>query len=137
MSRLQAVTGVAAIVLLSACAPAVAQAPAVVHAPAVAHAPAASGTVTGKLQMEGGPISPGGQQPGKRPVPGTVRFTSMRKHPVTVRVGNSGAFSVQLPPGTYAVCSRSPAAQGPCARGRRVTVMARRTTKIAFTFIVP
>lgn len=130
MSRLQAVTGVAAIVLLSACAPAVAHAPAVVHAPA-------SGTVTGNLQIEGGPISPGGQQPGKRPVPGTVRFTSTRQHRVTVRVGNSGAFSVQLPPGTYAVCSRSPAAQGPCSQARRVTVTARHTTKIAFTFIVP
>lgn len=130
MSRLQAVTGVAAIVLLSACAPALAHAPAVVHAPA-------SGTVTGKLQIEGGPISPGGQQPGKRPVPGTVRFTSTRQHRVTVRVGNSGAFSVHLPPGTYAVCSRSPAAQGPCSQARRVTVTARHTTKIAFTFIVP
>lgn len=130
MSRLQAVTGVAAIVLLSACAPALAHAPAVVHAPA-------SGTVTGKLQIEGGPISPGGQQPGKRPVPGTVRFTNTRQHRVTVRVGNSGAFSVQLPPGTYAVCSRSPAAQGPCSQARRVTVTARHTTKIAFTFIVP
>jgi len=130
MSRLQAVTGVAAIVLLSACAPAVVYARAVVHAPA-------SGTVTGKLQIEGGPISPGGQQPGKRPVPGTVRFTSTRQHRVTVRVGNSGAFSVQLPAGTYAVCSRSPAAQGPCSQARRVTVTARHTTKIAFTFIVP
>jgi hypothetical protein len=130
MSRLRAVTGVAAIVLLSACAPAVAHAPVVVHAPA-------SGTVTGKLQIEGGPISPGGQQPGKRPVPGTVRFTSTRQHRVTVRVGNSGAFSVQLPPGTYAVCPRSPAAQGACSQGRRVTVTARHTTKIAFTFFVP
>lgn len=130
MSRLQAVTGVAAIVLLSACAPALAHAPAVVHAPA-------SGTATGKLQIEGGPISPGGQQPGKRPVPGTVRFTSTRQHRVTVRVGNSGAFSVHLPPGTYAVCSRSPAAQGPCSQARRVTVTARHITKIAFTFIVP
>jgi hypothetical protein len=136
MSRLQAVTGVAAIMLLSACAPAVVHAPAVAHARAVVHAPA-SGTVTGKLEIEGGPISPGGQQPGKRPVPGTVRFTSTRQHRVTVRVGNSGAFSVQLPPGTYAVCSRSPAAQGPCSQARRVTVTARHTTKIAFTFIVP
>ena len=135
MSRMQAATGVAAIVLLSACAPAVAHAPAIAHAPAVVHA--ASGTVTGKLQIEGGPISPGGQQPGKRPVPGTVRFTSTRQHRVTVRVGNSGAFSVQLPPGTYAVCPRSPAAQGPCSQARRVTVTARHTTKIAFTFIVP
>jgi len=70
-------------------------------------------------------------------VPGTVRFTSTRQHRVTVRVGNSGAFSVQLPAGTYAVCSRSPAAQGPCSQARRVTVTARHTTKIAFTFIVP
>ena len=136
MSRLQAVTGVAAIMLLSACAPAVVHAPAVAHARAVVHAPA-SGTVTGKLQIEGGPISPGGQQPGKRPVPGTVRFTSTRQHPVTVRVGNSGSFSVRLPPGTYVVCPRSPAGQGPCAQGRRVTVTARHTAKIVFTFIVP
>lgn len=124
MSRLQAITGVAAIAALSACAPAVAQAPSV-------------GTVTGKLQIEGGPISPDGQQPGKRPVSGAVQFTSTRQHRVTVRVGNSGAFSVQLPPGTYAVCSRSPAAQGPCSQPRRVTVTAQHTTKIAFTFIVP
>jgi hypothetical protein len=130
MSRLQAVTGVAAIVLLSACAPAVAHAPADVHAPA-------GGAVTGKLQIEGGPIGLGGQQPGKRPVPGTVQFTSTRHHRVTVRVGSTGAFSVQLPPGTYAVCSRSPAAQGPCSQARQVTVTARHTTKIAFTFIVP
>ena len=124
MRRLQAVTGVAAIVLLSACAPAAAQAP-------------AAGTVTGKLQIEGGPISPDGQQPGKRPVSGTVQFTSTRQHRVTVHVGNSGSFSVQLPPGTYGVCSRSPAAQGPCSQARRVTVTARHATKIAFTFIVP
>jgi hypothetical protein len=136
MSRMQAATGVAAIVLLSACAPAVVHAPAVAHARAAVHAPA-SGTVTGKLQIEGGPISPDGQQPGKRPVPGAVRFTATRHHPVTVRVGNSGAFSVQLPPGTYAVCSRSPAAQGPCSQPRHVTVTARHTIKIAFTFIVP
>lgn len=136
MRRMQAVTGVAAVVLLSACAPAVAPGavPGVAHA--VVHA-AADGTVTGRLQIEGGPISPGGQQPGKRPVPGTVRFTSTRKHRVIVRVGNSGDFSVQLPPGTYAVCPRSPAAQGPCPEGRQVTVTARHTTKITFTFIVP
>jgi hypothetical protein len=124
MRRLQAVTGAAAFVLLSACAPAV------VHDPA-------GGSVTGKLQIEGGPIGPGGQQPGKRAVPGTVQFTSTRRHRVTVRVGSSGTFSVQLAPGTYAVCSRSPATQGPCSQAKRVTVSARHTTKIAFTFIVP
>jgi len=136
MSRMQAVASVAAVVLLSACAPAVARSvvPGVAHA--VSHA-AADGTVAGRLQIEGGPISPNGQQPGKRPVPGTVRFTSTYKHQLTVHVGDSGAFSVHLPPGTYSACPRSPAAQGPCSQGRQVTVTARHATKITFTFIVP
>jgi hypothetical protein len=132
MSRMRTVTGFAAIALLSACTPAAAHA----VAPAAVHADA-PGTVTGRLQMEGGPMRPGGQQPGKRPMPGTVEFTSMREHPVTVRVGDSGTFSVHLPPGTYTACPRSPAAQGRCPQARRVTVTPRHTTKIAFTFIVP
>jgi hypothetical protein len=133
MSRMRAVAGAAAIVLLSACTPAVAHT--VPHA--VEHAAAGDGTVTGRLQIEGGPIGPGGQQPGKRPVRGTVQFTSTRKRRVTVHVGDSGTFSVQLPSGTYAVCSRSPAAQGPCPQARQITVAARHTTRIAITFIVP
>jgi hypothetical protein len=124
MSRLRAFTGVAAIVLLSACAPAVAQT-------------SAGGTVTGKLQIEGGPISPGGQQAGKRPSPGTVQFTSTRHHRVTVRVGDSGTFSVQLPPGTYSACSRAAGGPSPCSEARQVAVTARHTTEIAFTFFVP
>jgi hypothetical protein len=124
MSRAQAVTGVAAIMLLCACTP------------ALAHTSAA-GTVTGKLQIEGGPIGPGGQQPGKRPTPGTVQFTSTRHRRITVRVGDSGAFSVQLPPGIYSACSRSAGVQGPCSQARHVAVTARHTTEIAFTFFVP
>jgi hypothetical protein len=127
MNRLQAVTGIAAILLLSACTPALA------HATAAA----AAGTVTGKLQIEGGPISPNGQQPGKRPWPGMVQFTGARPHRVTVHVGNSGTFSVQLPPGTYAACSRPAGMDGPCSHPRRVTVTARHTSEIAFTFFVP
>lgn len=128
MRRLQALTGVAAIVLVSACAP------------ALAHTSAggsAAGTVAGKLQIEGGPISTNGQLPGKRPTPGTVRFTSTRHHPVTVHVGDSGTFSVQLPAGTYAACSLSAGASGPCSKTRQVTVTAQHTTEIAFTFLVP
>jgi hypothetical protein len=129
MRRLQAMTCLAAIAAVSACAP------------ALAHTSAgrgtATGTVTGKLQIEGGPISTNGQQPGKRPVSGTVRFTGTRHHRVTVRVGDSGTFSVQLRPGTYEACSLSAGASGPCSRARRVTVTARNTTKIAFTFFVP
>ncbi|HTZ26658.1 MAG TPA: hypothetical protein VMC83_21875 [Streptosporangiaceae bacterium] len=129
MRRLQAMTGVAAIAAVSGCAPAL------VHTSA--EHTAAAGTVTGKLEIEGGPISTNGQQPGKRPTPGTVRFTSTRHHRVTVRVGDSGTFSVRLPPGTYAACSLSAGASGPCSKTRQVTVTAQHTTKIAFTFFVP
>jgi hypothetical protein len=129
MRRLQAMTGVAAIVLVSACAP------------ALAHTSAgrggATGTVSGKLQIEGGPISTDGKLPGKRPTPGTVQFTSRRHHRVTVRVGDSGTFSVHLPAGTYAACSLSSGSSGPCSKARQVTVTARHTTEIAFTFLVP
>jgi hypothetical protein len=128
MSRLKAVAAGAALLLLSACAP--------VAAHAAAHA-SAEGTVAGKLQIEGGPISPSGQLPGKRPVPGTVQFASPHHRRVTVRVGSSGTFSVQLPPGTYAVCSRWPAAQAPCSKTQDVNVTARHTTEIAFIFPVP
>jgi hypothetical protein len=129
MRRLQVMTGVAAIAAVSGCAPAFAHTSA---GPA-----AAVGTVTGKLQIEGGPIGTNGQQPGKRPESGTVRFTSARHHRVTVRVGDSGRFSVQLPPGAYAACVLSAGASGPCTRARQVSVTARHTTKIAFIFYVP
>lgn len=124
MRRLLAITGVAGILLLFGCAPAP------VHA-------AARGTVTGKLQIEGGPMGPGGKQPGKRPVSGAVQFTGTRHQRVTVRVGSSGSFSVRLAPGTYAVCWRSPAAQDPCSQARPVTVTAQHTTKIALILTVP
>jgi hypothetical protein len=133
MNRLQAVTGVAAIVLLAACAPAVAHT--VAHT--AAGGTAAGGTVTGKLQIEGGPIGPGGQQPGKRPWPGTVQFTRTHHHPVTVRVGDSGTFSTHLPPGTYSACSRPAGMPAPCSDARKVAVTAGHTTEIAFTFFVP
>jgi len=133
MKRLQAVTGIAAIVLLAACAPAVAHT--VAHT--TARGTVTGGTVSGKLQIEGGPISPDGQQPGKRPWPGTVQFTGAHHHRVTVRVGDSGTFSVQLPPGTYSACSRAAGMQGPCSDTRKVAVTSRHTTEIAFTFFVP
>jgi len=129
MRRLQAMTGAAAIVLVSGCAPALAH--------TSAGRGAAVGTVTGKLQIEGGPISANGQQPGKRPTSGTVRFTSTLHHRVTVRVGDSGTFSVPLPPGTYAACPLLAGASGPCTRARQITVTAQHTTKLAFTFFVP
>jgi hypothetical protein len=70
--------------------------------------PPASGHLTGKLVMEGGPLGPGGKQPGERAMSGTVTVTSAGHHPVTVTVGSSGTFSVPLPPGRYQVSGRSP-----------------------------
>ena len=73
------------------------------------HPPArATAHVTGKLLIEGGAMGPGGQQPGERPIPGTVTFTRAGHRPVAVGVGTSGKFSAALPPGRYQVTGRSP-----------------------------
>src|SRR6266699_4619080 len=71
--------------------------------------PPTTGHLTGRLVMEGGPMGPGGQQPGERPMAGTVTFTSAEHQPVTVKVGSSGAFSVPVAPCQY----RFPAVRPP------------------------
>src|SRR6201987_5846415 len=81
--------------LVTGCASAAAQAP-------------ASGHLSGRLVMEGGPLGPGGKQPGERPMSGTVTFTAAGHQPSTVTVGSSGTFSVPLPAGRYQVSGRSP-----------------------------
>jgi hypothetical protein len=118
---------------------------------AAGHAAAASprGTVTGRAQLEGGPISPAGAQPGLRPLPGTVEFElAGRTHRlVTVPAGRSGTFSVRLAPGTYHVVERSPhirvqlsngrLGEQPCAPPVAVTVVAGHTATVNLTCIVP
>ena len=103
-------------------------------------------TVTGRLMLEGGPIGPAGQQPSKRPIPGTVRFADGRHQPVLVHVGNSGNFSVSLPPGSYTATGRSPRVIGAsngtshevtCSQPVSVTARPRHATRIALTCIVP
>ena len=37
--------------------------------------PPASGSLAGRLVMEGGPLGPAGKQPGERPMSGTVTVT--------------------------------------------------------------
>jgi hypothetical protein len=107
------------------------------------------GTVTGRTQLEGGPLGPGGAQPRIRPLPGTVEFElAGRTHRlVTVAVGRPGTFSVKLPPGTYHVAVRSPhireqlsngrVVERPCSAPQTVTVIARRTATVTLTCIVP
>jgi len=87
-----------------------------------------TGNVAGRLLREGGPAGQG-SQPGLRPMSGPVTFTSAHRR-VTVRVGNSGIFSVRLPPGRYRV-------SGPCSRPSPVTVTARHTVHVKIICIVP
>ncbi len=116
-------------------------------------AAAVTGHLTGRFVMEGGPISPTGQQPGERPIPGTVTLTATGHHSVTIQVGASGKFAAWLPPGRYQVSGRSPdieeassvqagsgASQGvelPCSRPLSVTITAGHTAAITLTCIVP
>src|SRR3984957_17183323 len=132
MKRLKAVVAVSALLLTAACA--------------TSDPPAsARGHVTGKLLIEGGPIGPGGQQPGERPIPGTVQFTASGRRPVTARAASSGTFSVTLPAGTYDVSGSSPLITGasdgshqtPCSQPLSVSVTAQHTTTITLTCIVP
>jgi hypothetical protein len=108
--------------------------------------PPASGHLTGRLVMEGGPLGPGGKQPGERAMSGTVTVTSAGHHPVTVTVGSSGTFSVPLPPGRYQVFGRSPdvmeidgghSRELPCSQPTSAVVTAGQTATITLTCIVP
>jgi hypothetical protein len=107
----------------------------------------ADGHVTGKLVMEGGPMGPGGKQPGARPLPGTVTFTAAGHKPVAVKAGAAGKFSAWLRPGRYRVTGRSPdvetqtgsgrAVEQTCSQPSSVTVTADRTVAITVACIVP
>jgi hypothetical protein len=123
MRRLAAITAPVALVMLAACA---------------AAPPSPGGTVTGRLLLEGGTS----RFNGPRPISGTVQFTGPHQLG-TVRVGNSGTFSVVLPAGIYHVSGRSPHVievshgQVPCTQPLSVTVTPRHATKITLTCIVP
>ena len=113
----------------------------------------ATGHLTGVFVMEGGPLGPGGQQPGERPLAGTVTLTEAGRRQVTIQVGASGRFSAWLPPGRYEVSGRTPSIeeatsvqagtggnQGqeqPCSRPLTVTITARHTANITLACIVP
>jgi hypothetical protein len=132
VKRAQALICLAAMLLPAACA----------AAPGGA---SADGTVAGRLVREGGPLGPGGQQPGKHPIPGTVRFTDGHRV-ITVRTTSAGGFSVRLPPGRYRVSDRSPrillvgsdgVSRQTWSSPVSVTVTAHHTTHVILTSIVP
>src|SRR4029077_11012655 len=108
--------------------------------------PPASGHLAGRLVMEGGPLGPGGQQPGERGMCGTVAATAAGHQPVTVTVGSSGTFSVPLPPGRYQVSGRSPevmeidgghSREVPCSQPISGVVTAGHTATMTLTCVVP
>jgi hypothetical protein len=127
------ITGVLLTGLAAGCASAAAQ-------------PPASGHLRGKLVMEGGPLGPGGKQPGERPMSGTVTFTAAGRQPVMVMVGSSGTFSVPLPPGRYQVSGRSSdvmeidggrSREMPCSQPTSAVVAAGHTATITLACVVP
>jgi hypothetical protein len=98
------------------------------------------------MVREGGPMGPGGQQPGERPLPGTVTITAPGHKAVTVTVGPSGAFSVPLTAGLYKLSGRSPALmtvdggrsqEEPCSQAASAAVTAGHTVTITLACIVP
>jgi hypothetical protein len=144
MNQLRTYVCVLATLLSAGCAAASAQAPATA---AGAQAPA-TGHLAGRLVMEGGPLGPGGKQPGERPLSGSVTFAAAGHRRVTVRVGSSGRFSVQLLPGTYRVSGASPAIETssgsngkeqelPCSQPLSATVTAGHTSTVTVTCAVP
>jgi len=146
MSQLRTCACLAVALLLTGCTAAgAAEHPA--SGPAAGNQARAAGHVTGRLLIEGGPIGRGGQQPGERPIPGTVTFAAAGHRPVSVRVGTSGKFSAWLPPGRYRVAGRSPdietvtssgkTVEQTCSQPLSVTVSAQRTATIAVVCIVP
>jgi hypothetical protein len=146
MNQWRTCAGVLAALLLTGCTAAGAAEHAADHS--TGHPPArATGHVTGRLLIEGGPLGPGGQQPGERPIPGTVSFTAAGHWLVQVGVGPSGRFSAWLPPGRYRVAGRSPDVETvtdsgqdlkqTCSQPLSVTVSARHTAAISVVCIVP
>ncbi|HEY6314360.1 MAG TPA: hypothetical protein VIY52_26690 [Streptosporangiaceae bacterium] len=140
MNYLRACGCALAALVLAGCATASAEPTAPTGHPATGH-------LTGRFLMEGGPISPGGQQPGERPISGTVILTAAGHRSVTVEVGPSGSFSKQLPPGNYQMSGRSPDIETgsgsgkpqalPCSQPTSVTITAGHTARVDVVCYVP
>jgi hypothetical protein len=106
-----------------------------------------TGTVTGVFHRAGGPLGPGGQQPRVVPLTGRMRFTRPGHPAVSVPVGRSGRFTVQLPPGSYRVTGITPGIVEVLDNGRQLDerchgpqdlrVLAGRTGHITVVCTVP
>ena len=109
--------------------------------------PVQLGTVTGVFHRVGGPIGPHRQQPKVVPLTGRMRFSRPGHPAVSVPVGRSGRFTVQLPPGTYRVTGITPdivevlnngrQLDGRCHGPQDLRVRAGQTGHITVVCIVP
>jgi hypothetical protein len=81
-----------------------------------------TGTITGKLTVEGGPVDPGAPQ--ARPLPGTVKFVSNGRQVAAATIGTTGLFAARLPAGSYRVEACTSQIQGLDAHGRYVDACA-------------
>jgi hypothetical protein len=96
-------------------------------------APAGEGTVTGTLQLVGGP-APGTASPAAGEVYAFTSAGLTGKPTARVKTGSDGSFSLNLPPGTYYLAATSPSfnidpapATPPC-RGDGPAVVSRGST---------
>jgi hypothetical protein len=149
MNRPTAGAGALAVLLLAACGGTMDTRATGTGAATTGTAGTGTGTtaVTGRFLMEGGPVRPGGDQPGERPLRGTVTFAAAGERTVSVPVGRAGTFSVALAAGTYHVSGRSPQImevsgggtqhETACSQPLTVHVTGQRTLKITVTCIVP
>jgi hypothetical protein len=156
MNRPLACAAIVAVLLLAGCG--TRGGPGPVRAQGADGRQPAAGRVTGRLLLEGGPVRPGGRQPGPRPIRGVLTFITPGHRPVRARAGRTGVFSVRLAPGRYRVSGRSPAVmtlsngaavtdsglllsgtewENPCSFPLSVTVTAHRTTRVAVICPVP
>lgn len=110
MNALKITAGACVPLLLAACAagPAAGHHGVAGQGPAQSPPPGQLGTVTGVFHRVGGPLGPHGKQPKVVPLTGRMRFTRPGHPAVSVPVGRSGRFTVQLPPGTYRVTGITP-----------------------------
>jgi hypothetical protein len=148
MNRLTACAGALAVLLLAACGATAGTGVTGTGTGVATATGVTTGTgatlVSGRLVLEGGPLRPGGRQPGERPIQGAVTFTAAGQQRITVQVGRSGTFSVALAAGTYHVSGRSPAVVEVSADGTEhetacsqpLVVRLAGTLKIAVTCVV-
>ena len=94
-----------------------------------------TGTVTGTYIRAGGP-----QGTPNVPLPGTITFRGSDGSVINVNSDSTGKFTVQLPPGRYAVTATSSLigdGKSPCSQSLNTQVQAGRTVTLGVVCAIP